>query len=436
MFKKEVTVCFTILITIFNKILGTVIVLDKGLMPLVKNSVGMQFYVDLENNDEECKLLSKFGTCLVDENNRKDCNVFDINKSSSFIMRAHSRKTITYVVPSLYQHDLVGYSDVTLDYSCNNIRNRTEFRIPFNTQASSTETTSKYLLRDYIAGVNARKCSFIDQDPLKECIPVDCDIKYLGKRFFYDTHEQKCLPETVCIGDPDKELPEVALLTASNTCRNLDQPLTSQDLYIITAGLAVTSRPAQRMNTLMVELTSNCSTISQNMNLLQDLAFGKFYPTWNNQTLDFSAYCKSALNSIATRILMMCIIILLFAFLLNRVISFFSQRPGNKSNYCEKLKDVFDNLKSKQKRDDCTERKEVRNALLREVIIRSIPLELRSSAVNICERLGEEVKMKRRYREADIGSQINLMVEEDGSSDQSESIPPTSLHNNQHRVFK
>ncbi|CAH2038119.1 unnamed protein product, partial [Iphiclides podalirius] len=115
-----------------------------------------------------------------------------------------------------------------------------------------------------------------DQDSLKDCAPADCDVKYSGKRPFYSMQLHKCLPETVCIGNPDKELPEVAF-----------------------------------------------------------------------------------------------------------------RNPGDTSKYCDTLTDKLNCFKGKREGNEYAESKDTRNALLREVIIKNLPLELRSSAVDICERKEE-----------------------------------------------
>ncbi|XP_068631857.1 uncharacterized protein [Battus philenor] len=428
MFRKEISLCIVFLTSYFSVILGTITILDKGVKPLVKGSIGIQFYVNVENKNRGsvCKISPRGKICLVDDN-RKDCS-FETSSAYSNFVKSKQNKTLIFVFPTLFQHDLIGYLDLTLEYQCRNKRNITDLRIPFNTKVSSNRMQSNYLLRHYIENEKYKECMELDQNSLNDCNSVDCDIKYLGKRSYFNEQLQKCTPVTTCIGDPEKELPEAALVLSSNTCRDLDSPLTVQDIYAIRTGLgtAVLSTTAAPTNEIKLDISSNCSTISQNIKFLRDLTTGKFYPS-NDGTLDVSAYCRSAFFSIVISVMIFCFSILLFAFLLN-TINCICTKDKDRSRCWKKLKSTL-NVFESESVHEYGENKEVRNSLIREIMIRDLPMELRNSAVDICQTMKEEINRKNRYRMMDVGSQISLVVDNNYQST-SASLSTTSIEAN------
>lgn len=54
-------------------------------------------------------------------------------------------------------------------------------------------------------------CSTTDLDPLDNCQPVNCQMKYLGCRNYFDQKDKRCQKIPHCISDPMKELPDLVL---------------------------------------------------------------------------------------------------------------------------------------------------------------------------------------------------------------------------------
>lgn len=410
MFTKAISICVVLLISYLISILDAITIIDKGVKPLIKNSVGIQFYVDVENQKESaCKVLSKTKTCILDKIKR-DCDIFETSSAQLYTVKPSENMTFVSVLPTLFQHDLIGYIDCTLEYQCDRTRNITKFREPFNTKVYDRAEPS-YLLKDYVNNENIKECSEVDENSLNDCNPADCDQKYLGKRSFYSNIFKKCLPVTTCGGDPNKDLPEAALLVVSNTCRDLESPLTLQDIYAISTGLGTTIiTTSESPSRFKIEVTSNLSTISQNLKFLRDLALGKLYTL--DESVDVSAFCKIAFVSLAISVTLVCCGIICLSLCLNTIICICNEETTRKRGYWPKIKNAFNLFDIRQKSsksfDDV---KENRNSLLREVMVRDIPIELRNNVIDLCKRIDDEIKEKKRYRASDARSRVSLEID-------------------------
>lgn len=395
-----------ILILVFQAI-ASITVLDKGLVSLHKDSVGLQFYVDIENQDRlsGCRVYSRAQDCCLTDP-EEDCNTMSVYGSYNFV-KPKDRETLVFVYPTIYQHDQLGYCNFVLDYQCGRNRRakRQKVDIVFDTRINRERNKRNSLLDDYIGVRRKASCDTLDQDSLNECEPVDCNLKYTGERPFFDGYIGKCVEASICESSPDSELPDVVYIPSINACRDLEHPLTVGDIYAISTGMGVvteTPSPAE----VRVEVKSNCSTISQNLKLLKDIMYGKLCPLNSDvEVTDYSSCCKSALWAILTYIIGMCALLLSFVCCVQTTVWI------HKKMIEGDLKDCVDSFKGKFKTQIYNEpgvSSEVRNTLLREVIVRDIPIELRDSIVNICEKMGKKVKRKKRYRHADVGSQVSL----------------------------
>ncbi|CAG4992405.1 unnamed protein product [Colias eurytheme] len=334
----------------------------------------------------------------------------DLYNEAYEVVRPRDRKTIIYIYPAIYQHDLKGYCDINLAYRCNTYQDILQTEIGFDTRITKR---SKRLLKPYLGAYKGRICDTIDQDPLNGCAPVNCDFKYLGYKPFYDKSLKKCVEGATCIGDFEKELPDIVYIPDVNSCRDLDMPMTVQDIYAITTGLGTVTQSTSYDDVSYVEARSNCSTISQNINLLRDLLHGKLCPCSEDKVIDFSGCFRSALFAIILCIISAVAVLFSFICCINVTVKLY--KLWSKGELSEIWRNVKSCLKKKKK---CKKKvsyvdKEIRNALLKDVIVRDIPIELRESVVNVCDRMGREVGKKKRYRDTDVGSQISLINDKD-----------------------
>ncbi|CAH0719675.1 unnamed protein product, partial [Brenthis ino] len=321
---------------------------------------------------------------------------------------ARDRKTLIYVFPVLYQHDLMGYCDVVLNYRCKKKVGILHAHLPFDTRVIS-KLTSNSVLKKYINTDKGVKCKTLDQDSLRKCCPANCDLKYSGKRPFYDEILHKCTEAPDCIAEGSKELPSIVYVPQINICKNLGQELSFQDIYALSTGLGTMSFTTEKVHNSKIELKSNCSTISQNLFLLRDLMYGKLCPC--KEVIDFRDGCKLAVFRIILSVLSICAMLLSCVCCIHTIIWFHRQwLEGNIRNFMMKVRSKFKRTENIW-RFKCNKRRRSQHNLLREVVARDIPIELRSNIASVCDRMQMEIQNQKRYRNSDIGSQISLQKE-------------------------
>lgn len=404
--------------SVIHEILASIAVLDKGIFPLEKESVGVQFYIDLENNHQInlCKVNSWAKMCCLADEQYKDCSLDTIHGDNVEVVKPQKLETFVYVYPTLYQYDQVGYCDFVIDFKCGtNRRSRQlDVSIPFDTQLVNKKKSRQ--LKAFTSTKGAY-CESLDEDTLNKCKPVNCDFKYSGRRPFFESTSGKCVSAPVCETSLSKELPDIAYVPKSNICRDLEHPITIGDIYAISTGLGVVTETAQsHKNDMKVLLKSNCSTISQNLILLKDLMSGKLCPIFKGDTSDYQDCCTKALLSICGCIIAVCGLLLSMVVCLHTSLWFYKKwAKGELKNTIKNLRTSMHG-KTVMKPEPSKINREVTNNLLREVIVRDLPIELRDSVVDICQRIDHDINLKKRYRVLDLGSNVNLRQDDSETS--------------------
>lgn len=393
---------------------ATINVLNKGIVPLETNSVGIQFFIDIVNEDrtQNCRVHCRAKRCCLNETDKTDCSVMKIFSGSNYNVPPKDRETIINIYPTLIQHDLVGYCEFSLNSMCGrSIRYVRQFvYIPFDTRISTWMNSN--LLKSYINDRKSVDCDTLDEDSLNECKPILCDHKYAGVRPFYETRQKKCIPAKTCIDTTGKEMPDLVYVPVSNICRDLENPLSVKDVYDINTGTYMTTEPID----VIYELNSNCSTLSENLKLLTDIMFGKVGVNEDLSKVNYSRCVKIAVLkmlgwlALTTLLFLSCVCVLWFYTTDRHHSEVGSYTVGS---HWQSVKDCWRKKKQSGSRTNVsrtssTTNAKIRNQLLKEVMVRDIPIELRESVVNICDRMDTEVKWKQRYRRKDLGSQISL----------------------------
>ena len=75
-----------------------------------------------------------------------------------------------------------------------------------------------------------QKCDSEDLNPFNKCKPIDCELKYFGKRNFFQNSQ--CVPVKVCENDPN-----VIYDYETNSCRNLKDVFSIDELKMLHAGI-------------------------------------------------------------------------------------------------------------------------------------------------------------------------------------------------------
>lgn len=409
-------VIYLLVFYLIYDVVAIINVLDKGVVPLEKNSVGIKFYIRIANEDriQNCRVHSWAKRCCLNDTKKTDCSVMKLFSGSTYNLKPSDRETIISVYPTIIQHDLVGYCDFILVSKCgSSIRNARRFvYIPFDTRISIC--WQSHLLKSYINDHKRVECDSLDEDSLNECKPVICDHKYAGARSFFASRQKKCIPTPTCISVDGKEMPDLVYVPISNICRDLEYPLSVKDVYDINTGSYMTTASPD----VVFEVRSNCSTLSENLKLLMDLMLGKVCTNDGLNKVDYSRCVTIAvlrmLGWIAfTTIILLCCVLIIWCYTTEG----HHTEAGSytRGSHWQAFMDCWVKKKLKSplsyvglSQTSLTTNAKVRNDLLKEVMVRDIPMELRESVVNICGRMDTEVKWKQRYRRGDLGSQISL----------------------------
>lgn len=72
-------------------------------------------------------------------------------------------------------------------------------------------------------------CESVDLNPFDDCKPVNCELKYFGKRNFFKS--PFCVPATTCGSDPD-----IIYDYETNSCRSLKHVLSDEEKESIRSG--------------------------------------------------------------------------------------------------------------------------------------------------------------------------------------------------------
>lgn len=397
--------------TIFSKsavfeVVASLKIIEKGVLPLDENSVGIQFYLDVENRDRlfPCKIRSWTRRCHHIDSYNNDTDDIPVYGANIHMIKPKDRDTLIYVYPAIIQENHIGSCEFILDYRCGNIKKlkRKEVSVPFDTKVKkSGSVLNRFWKRS--------TCASVDQDLRNYCQPVNCDLKYVGKRHFYNDKVNKCVAAPICNEDSIKELPDIVYDPERHICKDLENPLSVADIYAITSGFGIVNEP-WNFNGVTVELQTNCNTISENISFLRDMMHGKLYPLYQGSVLDFSSACNSAILTIVVSILLLTFLILSLVCCINTSLWLLKKvSRDDLCKFCANIKSKFSKGHvSKCGRKNSRVNKDIKNKLLKDVIVTDLPIELRESFENICERVHREVKWKKRYRRDDLGSRINL----------------------------
>lgn len=402
---------FIYFLLFLEPILATIVLLDKGVFPLQRNSVSLQFYLDVENQDriKDCRVFARPKLCCLTVEDQ-GCEAMQIYGEDVEIIKPKDRKTLVFIHPTIFQHDKTGFCAFGLNYKCGSkLAKRQVLNITFDTRLSKLGKKSK-MINKYVEKKKIDNCESIDQNSLEKCLPVDCNVKYTDEKSYYDQNLNRCVKAVKCIGDTNKDMPDTVYLQDVNFCRDLLHPIEIQDVYAMSHGLGVVTMKPKLEAELIANLETNCSTVSQQMGLLKDVMSGKLCPREKGICVDFSQPCLIAIMSIVGYIFGVAAVIVSFACCIHTLAWCHSKWDSGS------LKNQFQKLRRKMRRAEIgkdppvviqrtfsTRNSNIKNNLLREVITHDIPLELRSSVIDVCDRVGKEVKWQKRYRVADFG---------------------------------
>lgn len=211
-------------------VFSEIIIEHAGILPMSPKDIGIQFYYDLKNNESAkySVYLQKYKCCENLDARGQDC---DIDLLGHFLGKYNEKEKKRAILfwPNMYVYNRKGSCKILLSYYKINDKRKTkhllDHQLDFNTSLEK-----KQLWRNNVISRNTHECKTGDLDPFKNCIPVNCLIKYNGKMNYFSRTTMLCQKVPSCICSPMKREAVSAYVPSSNTCINLRNQITQKDI--------------------------------------------------------------------------------------------------------------------------------------------------------------------------------------------------------------
>ncbi|KAF2900974.1 hypothetical protein ILUMI_05220 [Ignelater luminosus] len=211
---------------------------DAGVATLSRGDVGMIFYITLQNiaNFKYYINVRMIKCCETFGDSDMDCQLMHLMGGDMGLLYPNITKNISLLYPNMYLHNRKGQCLISVKYASDrNASSALQQQIAFNTFICETRVNP--VLRGYYNKYEYTRCKSVDEDPLDKCEPINCHMKYLGSRNYFNRKWRRCQKVPICIADPDKDLPDVSYLPISNMCRDLEDLISVQDLKHLDKGI-------------------------------------------------------------------------------------------------------------------------------------------------------------------------------------------------------
>ncbi|XP_070506760.1 uncharacterized protein [Chironomus tepperi] len=204
---------------------------------LRKNDIGLIFDALLSNTGSEPKQTLNFDIvsdkCCLLINGTYDCDTQNAYGMKISNLEPDSQTSVSLIWPTLILYNRVGNCTIkAISHRADGHHVDDTRMIHFNT----TITTEKirdfmlYYFNDMKEKFGYQMCEFEDLNPFNKCKPIECELKYFGKRnYFQHPH---CVPVKICDKDPN-----VIYDYETNTCRNLKEIFSKDELKMLKAGI-------------------------------------------------------------------------------------------------------------------------------------------------------------------------------------------------------
>ncbi|XP_059061519.1 uncharacterized protein LOC131854420 [Achroia grisella] len=216
-------------VTLYIQAKDDINIMNYGLDVVSPFSIGLQFFVNVNNtsdNDIEAELIPD-ECCLKMEPNL-NCDILEAIGDCIQNIPKGSTKMFKMVAPLLDPFERYGYCVFNLDSVPEDRHKgvkRIAVKIPFDTRLKNKEQTME--IPEII-----KLCSKIDEDPLNNCKPVDCDIYYNGRRSYFNKRLSRCSHIPKCISEFGNNISSVIYNPNSNKCVR-EQVITNTDIHLL-----------------------------------------------------------------------------------------------------------------------------------------------------------------------------------------------------------
>ncbi|XP_071043071.1 uncharacterized protein [Parasteatoda tepidariorum] len=216
-----------------NKI--PIIIKDDGLEDLSRGDVVMVFYITVTNIDNDMIHLyaNAIECCQTITENDKDCESMRLHGGDMGKLYRQDTRNLTLLFANLYPHDRVGSCEIEIKDSKNVTNMRT---VNFNTKlVRNRKEHIPRLLEKYYSFDDLATCDSVDEDPLSQCQPYSCAMRYNGFRNYFNYTSKRCEKIPQC-SPQFKSTETIAYILETNDCKALVDIMTKDDFLEFKSG--------------------------------------------------------------------------------------------------------------------------------------------------------------------------------------------------------
>lgn len=207
-------------------------ILDSGVMKILKDDMVVIFFMTIKNHEGSPRraMIRVVECCERIHEAETDCDIMNLYGGDYGVIEPGTIRNLTLIYPNLYGYNRKGTCLVTVLHRClaGSVTDEIRHRIDFDTTIS-TEKVPIALEGWYDPGTFVT-CDSPDLDPFDHCNPVNCQLKYSGYRNYFNREWKMCQKVPMCKANEDKDLPDVVYIPNSNTCRNLENFATAENI--------------------------------------------------------------------------------------------------------------------------------------------------------------------------------------------------------------
>ncbi|XP_046677144.1 uncharacterized protein LOC124365224 isoform X2 [Homalodisca vitripennis] len=198
-------------------------ILDAGLLPVVKDHIGIHFFVTVINRGPEATEVevTMVQCCEEFPGSSTECSHIHLIPETR-ILDVGKTRNFTLIYPTLYPYNRRGECLLSVHYmtSCNRSKEARQ-HIAFDTTLSD-DNVKCHVLRGFPGYVMEQPlCKSYDEDALDSCKMVDCHKKYFGLRSYFNRGTRVCEPVPACLPSKRRGMPDTVYDVTVNRCADM-----------------------------------------------------------------------------------------------------------------------------------------------------------------------------------------------------------------------
>ncbi|GBM18698.1 hypothetical protein AVEN_8996-1 [Araneus ventricosus] len=217
-----------------------ILIKDDGVKELKKEDVAMIFYITVTNTgiQEPLHLLvSSKRCCRKVASDDEDCDSMKLRGGDMGKLFPTDIRNLTLIYSNLYLQDREGTCDIEIKTEQGAVQ---DHQIKFDTNLiRDGKTRIPRLMENYYKLEEVTSCTNVDQNPLNNCQPYECEIRYDGTRNYFDPEDKKCKILPKCLDQnagTKEETSGLAYILETNTCTKLVDTMGEQDFQTFNEG--------------------------------------------------------------------------------------------------------------------------------------------------------------------------------------------------------